>query len=130
METSEEHQPRVLLVDDSVEDLAMYGEYLTGRGYAVTTATDGEVAVDCALKADFDIAVIDIAMPRLDGIGVMMVLRNYSRTKRMPIVCLSARTGEESRAAALDAGANIALDKPCLPEDLESTLKVLLDRRR
>jgi DNA-binding response OmpR family regulator len=130
METPTERQPRVLLVDDAVDDLTMYGEYLTSKGYEVTTASDGEIAVNLALRQEFDIFVIDIAMPRLDGLGVMMVLRNYNRTRRIPIVSLSARAGLEHRTAAVEAGANLALEKPCPPEELEATLKVLLDRRK
>jgi DNA-binding response OmpR family regulator len=121
-------RPRVLLVDDSVDDLAMYGEYLRMQGYDVMVATDGAQGVDMALNQHFDIAVIDIAMPKLDGIGLMMVLRNYARTKNMPMVSLSARSGPEIRTAALDAGANIALEKPYAPEELAAVIQGLLDK--
>jgi two-component system cell cycle response regulator DivK len=123
---AEEKRRRVLLVDDAPDDRAMYEEYLSGRGYEVRTAADGEEAVDLALRFDFEIAVVDIAMPRLDGIGVILILRNYSRTKRMPVVTLSARTGLEIRAEAMAAGATRVLEKPCEPEMLESIIDGLL----
>jgi two-component system KDP operon response regulator KdpE len=126
MQEESRQSTRVLLVDDSAEDLAMYAEYLAGRGYDVTIATDGEQAVDLALREHFDVAVVDIGMPRLDGFGVARVLRNYTRTKRLPIISLSARTGEQVRSEAMDAGANLALEKPYPPDQLEATLQAFL----
>jgi len=107
----------------------MYREYLADRGYDVTTATDGEQAVVLALKDHFDIAIVDIAMPKLDGLGLTMVLRSYTRTKRLAIISLSARTGVLARAAAVGAGADLALEKPCPPDELEVTIQAFLPRR-
>jgi DNA-binding response OmpR family regulator len=121
---------RILLVDDSEDDLEMYSSYLVQQGYEVLVAKDGEAAVEFALQKSFDIAVIDIGLPKLDGIGVMMVLRNYTKTRRIPLISLSARVGEEIRTAAVNAGANLAVEKPCPPEDLGSIIEVLLRRRK
>ena len=123
-----DRRPRVLLVDDSAEDLRMYGDYLRFAGYDVETAPDGALGLDMALTKPFDVVVVDIAMPKLDGIGLLMLLRNYKRTRRMPIVTLSARTGPEIRAAARDAGADVSLEKPCPPEDLAAALHRLIGR--
>jgi two-component system KDP operon response regulator KdpE len=120
---------KILLVDDAPDDVEMYSSYLDRLGYKVAIAMDGAAAVDLALREHFDLAIIDIGLPKLDGIGVMMVLRNYTKTRRMPIVSLSARTGPETRAAALDAGANMAVEKPCTPEELQQVVEALLHRR-
>jgi len=125
----EKIRPRVLLVDDAEDHLAMYSDYLASRGFDVACARDGEAAVEVALKETFDIIIVDTVMPKLDGIGLLMVLRNYSKTKRVPMISLSARSGEEARAAAVDAGANLAMEKPCSPEELEQTIRVFLRRR-
>jgi two-component system KDP operon response regulator KdpE len=120
---------KILLVDDAPDDVELYSSYLDRLGYKVSIAMDGAAAVDLALRERFDLAIIDIGLPKLDGIGVMMVLRNYTKTRRMPIVSLSARTGPETRAAALDAGANMAVEKPCTPEELQQVVEALLHRR-
>src|SRR5260221_10334851 len=111
---------RVLVVDDSLEDLEIYREFLEARGYLVTVASDGEEAVNRALNASFDVMVLDIVLPRLDGLQVLTLLRSYSSTRALPVMTISAQTGEHVRAAALDAGADIALEKPLTPGDLES----------
>jgi two-component system response regulator CpxR len=130
MNESVERASRVLLVDDAADDLEMYSSYLAHKGYEVTVAMDGQGAVDLALKDPFDVAVIDIGLPKLDGLGVIMVLRNYRKTMRLPMITLSAKTGEAMRAAAIDAGANLAMEKPCPPEELEQTIDVFIKRRR
>ena len=121
---------RVLLVGDCADDREMYAEFLAGRGYVIATASDGEEAVHLALKGRFDAILLDMALPKLDGIGVLMLLRSYPKTRRVPVITLSARTGEEARSAATDAGANLVLEKPCTPEELETVLRVYLERGR
>jgi DNA-binding response OmpR family regulator len=119
---------RVLIVDDNVDDCEMYRQFLVARGYVVSVAFDGEEAVTRALNGRFDIVVLDLALPKLDGIQVLTLLRSYTSTSRLPVVTLSARTGEAVRAAALDAGADLALEKPLPPEDLESAIRVFVER--
>jgi DNA-binding response OmpR family regulator len=119
---------RVLLVDDSVDDCEMYKQFLKTRGYVVAVASDGEDAVWRALNGTFDLVVLDIGLPRLDGIQVLTLLRSYTSTSRLPVVTLSARTGEAARAAALGAGADLVLEKPLPPEDLEAAIRVFAQR--
>jgi DNA-binding response OmpR family regulator len=121
-------RPSVLLVDDSADDSEMYRQFLQRRGYVVAVASDGEEAVTRALNGTFDIVVLDIELPKLDGIQVVTLLRSYTSTSRLPVVTLSAQTGEAVRAAALDAGADLALEKPLPPEDLESAIRVFVER--
>ena len=121
-------RPSVLLVVDSAEDREMYRQFLQRRGYVVTVASDGEEAVTCALNGTFDIVVLEIELPKLDGIQVVTLLRSYTSTSRLPVVTLSAQTGEHVRAAAVDAGADLALEKPLPPEDLEAAIRVFVER--
>jgi len=80
------------------------------------------------VNENFDIAIIDIGLPKLDGLSVIMTLRSYAKTRRMPLVTLSAMTGEKARAAAIDAGADMALEKPCTPEEVELIVNTLIHR--
>jgi DNA-binding response OmpR family regulator len=92
---------RVLIVDDAVDDCEMYRQFLKRCGCVVTVASDGEEAVSLALNGRFDIVVLDLALPKLDGIQVLTLLRSYTSTSRLPVVTLSARTGEPVRTAAV-----------------------------
>jgi DNA-binding response OmpR family regulator len=119
---------RVLIADENVDDREMYKQFLVTRGYLVSVASDGQEAVTRALNERFDIVVLDLALPKLDGIHVVTQLRSLTSTSRLPVVILSAQTGEHVRAAAMDAGADLALEKPLPPQDLESAIRVLVDR--
>jgi two-component system KDP operon response regulator KdpE len=121
-------RPRILIVDDSADDAEMYRLFLKSRGYVVAVASDGEDAVSRALNGTFDVVVLDIGLPKLDGFQVLTLLRSYISTSRLPVITLSARTGEAVRAAALPAGADLALEKPLAPEDLEAAIEVFVPR--
>jgi DNA-binding response OmpR family regulator len=120
--------PQILVVDDSVEDGELYREFLARRGYLVTVVRDGEEAVSTALNGDFDLVLLDLMLPKLDGLQVLTLLRSYPRTRWLPVLTLSARTGEHMRAAAVDAGADMALEKPFPPDELARTIEVFLQR--
>jgi DNA-binding response OmpR family regulator len=119
---------RVLIADDNVDDREMYRQFLVARGYIVSVASDGEEAVTRALNERFDIVVLDLALPKLDGIQVVTQLRSFTSTRGLPVVTLSAQTGEHVRGAAVEAGADLALEKPLPPQDLESAIRVFVDR--
>jgi DNA-binding response OmpR family regulator len=121
-------RPRILIVDDNADDCELYRRYLKARGYVVTIASDGEDAVSRALNGTFDLVVLDIALPKLDGIQVLTHLRSYTSTSRLQVITLSASTGAAVRAAALDAGADLALEKPLSPADLEAAIRAFVER--
>jgi DNA-binding response OmpR family regulator len=74
--------------------------------------------------------VLDIALPKIDGIAVIRALRSRPETKETPIITLSASVGQHAHQAVLAAGGDLALDKPCLPDELAATIRKLLRRRR
>jgi DNA-binding response OmpR family regulator len=121
-------QKRVLVVDDYDDARDLYSEYLRGIGYRVSTAADGEQALHLALTEQFDAIVLDIALPRLDGLSVLRALRAESRGAQMIILVLSASVGVDPKSAALGAGADLFIEKPCLPDDLGTALEGLLTR--
>jgi CheY-like chemotaxis protein len=94
---------RILVVDDYQDTREMYGEYLRFVGYDTTTAADGEAALSCAKSKTCDLIVLDIAMPKLDGLAVLRELRADPVTKEIPVIILSASTGKRVRDEALAA---------------------------
>jgi two-component system cell cycle response regulator DivK len=123
-------RPRVLIVDDSPHTRELYSEYLTFRGLAVITAADGESALRLALTTKPDLVVLDLAMPGMNGITVVHRLKRDRHTRRIPIVVLTGHALRAIHEGALEAGADVFLTKPCLPEDLEQDVRRLLDTSR
>ena len=118
---------RVLLVDDDPGILLSVRRALEFEGYSVPTATDG-VAALAAIEADRpDAVVLDVTMPRLDGLSVCRELR--ARGDRTPVLVLTARHAVADRVAGLDAGADDYLVKPFALEELLARVRALLRRQ-
>lgn len=122
-------QRTVLVVDDSADTREMYGSYLRHRGFGVLTAPDGAAAVEIALAQRADLIVMDLAMPRLNGISAVHRLKQEPRTRNIPVIILTGYAFRAIQHGALEAGADVFLTKPCLPEDLERHVQSLLGRR-
>ena len=120
----------VLIVDDSLHTRELYTEYLTFRGLGVITAPDGEAGLALALAMRPDVIIMDLAMPGLNGITVTNRLKQHPRTRRIPVVVLTGYAFRAIQQGALEAGADAFLTKPCLPEDLERSVRELLGRSR
>jgi DNA-binding response OmpR family regulator len=120
----------ILIVDDYADSREMYAEMLSFAGYLVVTAKDGEEALERADKEHFDLIVLDLALPKVDGIAVIRSLRSRPATREVPIITLSASVGQNAHQAVRAAGGDLSLDKPCLPDDLEARIRGFLQRRR
>ena len=120
--------PAVLLVDDEPDLLELLTYSLEGAGFAVRTASDGAAALASALAEPPDVFVLDIMMPRMDGLALTERLREDARLRLTPILMLTAKTGESDEIAGLDAGADDYLTKPVSPRLLASRVKALLRR--
>lgn len=116
----------ILVVDDYEDSRELYAEYLRFAGYEVTTAADGDAALHCALKNSCDAIVLDLALPKLDGLAVLRLLRSASKTRAVPVIVLSGSSVPELQGQAIAAGANRFLTKPCSPEELEQALRETL----
>jgi len=108
---------RILVADDNA-DLRAYLQRLLSPYYAVTTAVDGDDALEKAFAELPDLVLTDVMMPKRDGFGLLARLRADERTRVIPILLLSARAGEEARVEGLAAGADDYLVKPFSAREL------------
>ena len=117
--------PRVLVVEDDEEIAQTLQRSLRMEGYEVRVAGDGVTALDEAHAFLPDLVVLDLGLPRLDGIDVAKTLRDGDD---VPILMLTARDALEARVEGLDAGADDYLVKPFALEELRARLRALLRR--
>lgn len=129
MRQTKETSGLVLVVEDNRNISEMIGEYLEGRGFEVDYAVDGLDGYRLAAENSYDVVVLDLMLPRLDGIEVCRRLRNDAR-KSTPVLMLTARDGIEDRVQALDVGADDYLGKPFDFREFEARCRVLLRRNR
>ena len=107
--------PVVLVVDDNEDSRIIYGSALRHAGYAVRTANDGVQCVESATANTPDLILLDISMPRLDGMQALEQLKTDPRTSGIPVVAVSARVNKEQHDAVLEAGFSEVLLKPITP---------------
>ena len=117
---------RILVVEDDAKLSDMLTRSLREDGYAVDTAGDGERALYQAAVNEYDAIVLDVGLPRRDGVEVSRALR--ARGARVPILMLTARDAVDDRVAGLDAGADDYLVKPFAVRELLARLRALLRR--
>jgi two-component system response regulator ArlR len=114
---------RILLIEDE-EKLARFVELeLTYEGYSVTKAFDGRTGSELAISGNFDLILLDIMLPELNG---MEVLRRIRRTSSMPVIMLTARDGVSDKVAGLDLGADDYITKPFAIEELLARIRTAL----
>jgi two-component system response regulator CpxR len=117
--------PRVLLVDDDLELSSLLAEYLTRDGFDTETAGNGQLGAQRALEGDFDIVVLDVMMPGIDGIETLKRIRAHST---LPVLMLTARGDDIDRIVGLELGADDYVPKPCTPRELSARLRAILRR--
>jgi len=117
---------RALVVEDEAQIAAEICSHLTQAGYVVETCADGEEAWSRAGTEDFDGIILDLGLPRLDGLSVVRQLRAAGVTT--PILVLTARGTWTERVAGIDAGADDYLPKPFQPEELVARLGAIIRR--
>ncbi|WP_137158338.1 response regulator [Rhizobium sp. FKL33] len=118
---------KVLLIDDDVELTSLLTEYLVEEGFDARAVHDGRLGVDESLSNQFDIIVLDIMMPRMNGIEVLQRIR---RTSDVPVLMLTARGDNVDRITGLNLGADDYVPKPCSPDELVARLRAILRRSR
>ncbi|QQD76084.1 response regulator [Curtobacterium sp. YC1] len=117
---------KVLIADDDAQLVRALAVTLAARGYDVVTARDGREAIDAVITERPDLVLLDLGMPRLDGIGVLEGVRAWSQ---VPVLVLSGRTDSSDKVDALDAGADDYVTKPFQMDELLARLRALGRRR-
>ena len=117
---------RILIVEDEPKIARFVELELTHEGYEVDKAADGREGVERALAGDYDLILLDILLPQLNG---MEVLRRVRREKDTPVILLTARDAVMDKVAGLDAGADDYITKPFAIEELLARIRVALKRR-
>ncbi len=115
----------ILVVDDDREIVDSISIYLMAEGYNVIKAYDGPSALDAAIQQNVHLIVLDIMMPRMDGIETLMSLR---KTKNIPVILLSAKSEDADKILGLTAGADDYVTKPFNPAELMARVKSQLRR--
>ncbi len=119
---------KVLVVDDEEPILELLKYNLEKNGYEVKTALDGARAVEIAKKFIPDLVLLDIMMPKMDGVETCRQLRDLPELQKMFVVFLTARSEEYSEVAAFDIGADDYITKPIKPRALMSRISALFRR--
>jgi class 3 adenylate cyclase/CheY-like chemotaxis protein len=117
---------RILIADDNPDNLEIFRTRLAAHGYEVITATDGEQALEIAQDAHPDLVLLDVMMPKMDGVDVCRHLKSDTSLPFMPIIMLTAKSATQDVVAALDAGADEYLTKPVDHGALVARVKSML----
>jgi CheY-like chemotaxis protein len=112
----------VLLAEDHPVNCEIAKALLEAVGLRIHVATDGRQAVQMAATTDYDAVLMDVQMPRLDGLDATRAIRQLPGRAETPIVAMTANAYEDDRAMCLDAGMNDFLSKPVDPSDLYGVL--------
>lgn len=116
---------KVLVVDDDRQMLRAVTNALSVRGYEVSTATDGAAALEVLIDESFDLVLLDLGLPTVDGHDVIRRLRSWSD---IPVIVLSVRESQDEKAAALDSGADDYVTKPFGTKELLARMRAVLRR--
>jgi two-component system OmpR family response regulator len=117
----------VLLVDDDVALSEMLTEYLAGEGIRTTAAFNGPDGAAAALSGQFDVIILDIMLPGMDG---SEVLRRIRQSSAIPVIMLTAKGGDVDRVVGLEMGADDYIAKPYYPRELVARLRAVTRRQQ
>jgi CheY-like chemotaxis protein len=122
-------KPRIVWADDNA-DLRDYVAQMLAADYVVEAVADGEAALAAVRRALPNLVLSDVMMPKLDGFALVQALRADIKTRNIPIILLSARSGQESAIMGLDAGADDYLSKPFTARELLARVKTHVELAR
>ena len=118
---------RILIVEDEVRLAATLRDLLELHGYTADMCHDGEAGLDNALSGIYDLVILDVMLPKMDGFAVLRRLRGSGAG--VPVLMLTARSEVEDRVAGLDSGADYYLTKPFDPKELLACIRALTRRQ-
>lgn len=118
-------QKHILLVEDDEAIREMVDNYLTMEGFQVTTATNGEEALQNCLQKTFDLVILDIMIPKLNGLEVLKIIREQAA---LPIIIMSAKDSDVDKALGLGLGADDYIAKPFSMLEFSARVKAVIRR--
>ncbi len=116
---------KILIIDDDEELCELVSEYLTVEGFEVSSVNDGKSGLEAALSGAYDMAILDVMLPKMNGFDV---LRNLRLESTLPVIMLTARGDDMERIVGLEIGADDYLPKPFNPRELAARLRAILRR--
>jgi two-component system, OmpR family, alkaline phosphatase synthesis response regulator PhoP len=119
---------RALVVEDDPDIVELLVHYLSAEGFAVDTSDDGRRALERLHTETYELVVLDLQLPGLDGLRLCAEIRSDKRTKDVPVVMLTARGDETDRIVGLEVGADDYVVKPFSPKELVARVRALFRR--
>ena len=116
---------KILIIDDDEELCELVSEYLTVEGFEIACVNDGARGLEAALTGDYDMVILDVMLPKMNGFDV---LRNLRLESKLPVIMLTARSDDMERIVGLEIGADDYLPKPFNPRELAARLRAILRR--
>lgn len=117
---------RILVVEDEIRLAETLGELLRREGYTADLRHDGESGLDCALSGIYDMLILDVMLPKMDGFTVLKALREEGYD--LPVLLLTAKSELQDKVYGLDCGADYYLTKPFEPRELMACVRALTRR--
>lgn len=117
---------KILLVDDEKDIVEMLGKRLTKQGYEVAAAFDGEEALEKLKKEDPDIILLDLTMPKLNGLETLREIRHKYTDRWRPVIIISGKSGLDSVKECYGLQADHYLTKPCAFEDILRGIRIMI----
>jgi CheY-like chemotaxis protein len=118
---------RILVVDDDENVLSLERTILEQRGFTVTTAGGGAEALEILAEQDFDLVLLDVMMPEVDGFTVCRRIKEEPRTREIPVIFLTAKGGGEALAEGFESGAIMYINKPFTANKLLTIVNTMLE---
>jgi len=119
---------RILVVDDEPDIVELVSYNLKKEGFVVSSAADGEEALKLIRAGQYDLVILDLMLPGIQGMELCRIIRNDPGTAFVPIIMLTARGEEVDRVLGLEIGADDYLTKPFSPRELIARIKAVLRR--
>ena len=116
---------RILIVDDGTTIRLYYANVLSEAGFDIHQAANGFEGLEAALTRTFDLMLVDVNMPKMDGYELVARLRGEDSLKTLPIVMISTESSEQHAAKAYRCGSNLFLFKPVAPDELAATARLM-----
>jgi DNA-binding response OmpR family regulator len=118
---------RILVVDDDENILSLERTILEQKGFDVTTAGGGAEALELLGKDEYDLVLLDVMMPEIDGFTVCRRIKEEPRTREIPVIFLTAKGGGEALAEGFESGAIMYINKPFTANKLLTIVNTMLE---